>query len=458
MSVILFCCGQSNTERLKTILPEYITGLQNKTDITPLVILIKDLYASTEASERGSFKRVITEHISEQFSNDNKDTARSLIYVYQLIAEKDDEQLPLLYFIQGNMYAEQMDSVNLKNMISSLQACSQNNEEFSGYLEKLNDFLHEMRNYVPVTQDIEGKWISDAVENYGSGIIEFPKYEIETVNVGDKIKYYIDGGAIGHFKLDHPSSSYFTGEALLSQIEKEYSYDSLYICWSSEKLSKFDLESITMARGIAGVVGTGVATGVSGGHSDLSSQLAGNLSGMVVEMGANALIDGLFSPSKRIVLIEAWLKKANNNMFEGVFSWKETKINSQSSKFKEQKDTLTLMRWDSESNIIFMAGWRGCPYAPYKIRLTKKQGEEPKDVRVPRTAASFWASIGDKVGVGYYNDGIYYKDLEKDMNCEFGKAFLKRTKAKGRNKLDFIKQYNLEQIEKLKTWCIKNLQ
>ena len=439
MSMTLFCCAQSNTERLKTILPEYITGLQNKTDVTPLVILIKDLYASTEASDRESFKRVINEQISEQFSNGQKETARSLIYIYQLIAEKDDEQLPLLYLIQGNMYAEQMDSVNLKNMISSLQACSQNNENSSKYIESLNGFLERIRNYVPVTRGIVGRWISDTPHDR---FLNIPKYDIEAVYFKDGLRYKYLG---------------WPGNKGLSQIQKEFGDDSLYICWSSEILSDVDLQEISMARGVASTVGTGIAVGVSGGNKDLSSQLAGSLSGMAVEMGANALFDNLFEPSKRIELVEAWLKKVNNNMFEGIFSWKKTIIKSTSdkTKFNEERDTLTLMRWTAESDVIFMVGSLPpvLPYPPYRISLSKPKKNNTKK----GTLASVVPTVNESTidNQNQMTNGIYYEDIQNNTDIEYGRAYLEYKKSK--KPKEYIRQYNLEQIEKLRKWCLNNM-
>lgn len=200
---------------------------------------------------------------------------------------------------------------------------------------------------------------------------------------------------------------------------KEFGEDSLYICWASEKLSNEDLNNLNIARGLSSSIGTGVAVGVAGGSNDFSSRLSGQLSGMAIEMGMNALFDSMFSPSKKLILIEAWLRKVNRNMFEAIITSKQTKAKTVSNnlKFDEHSDTLTLMRWNKESDVIFMAGgFMGIihPYCPYVCK----------------------------------------EDILIKSDSDFGKACLEFKKAK--KKKEYIKEYNLQQIEKLRMWCMEN--
>ena len=110
---LLMCNAQNQlTERGKDILNEYISGIQSGVDVTPLVISIKDMYGTANAVQKQEFRDVIVEEIAGHLSNNQKEFARSLINIYQMIAERNDERLPKLYFILGNIYAEQKDTLN----------------------------------------------------------------------------------------------------------------------------------------------------------------------------------------------------------------------------------------------------------------------------------------------------------------------------------------------------------
>lgn len=198
LSCIVLCNAQNLiTERSKNIINEYISGIHNGVDVTPLVVKIKDMYGNVNAMQKEEIKEMIVEVISEQLSDNQIIIARSLINIYQMLAEQNDRKLPLLYFLLGNMYAEQMDSINLKNAISSLKNCIDNDDNSLGYLNSLNGYLEQIRRYTPVTKGIEDSWISDVVvENKH---LSLPKYRIEAFHVGDNINYIISGAFIASY-------------------------------------------------------------------------------------------------------------------------------------------------------------------------------------------------------------------------------------------------------------------
>ncbi len=428
--------GQTSiTDKGNYFLQEYLAGIQSGVDVTPLVIGIKDMYASADVKGRKELKELIIDFLSERLSNNQQSQARSLVNVYQLIAEADDEKLPMLYYILGNMYAEQQDSINLKNTISSLEKCATNSPESSDYLQSLNGYLEKMRNYVPPTYNIVGDWVTDVTENSPSAYIfcgmNLPKYLISAELKDGRIKYKISGASI-----DYNNNKRFfgfpffnnDGEESYSQIEKEYGSDSLYIFWSSEILSNSDLQEIARRHYLVGDFATGVATGISNGQTDFGSRVAGRMAGAMLEVGVNALLDNLFTPSKRIAIVEAWLKRVNNNLFEGTISWKETKVKAgnHNIKFDETVDHLLLMRWPKKSGVVFLE-WYGNPYAPF---------------------VSFSKNKAKRFGM------IYYKDLRKDINSEFGQAYRQYKDSPSAEKRSVILEYNQRQIDKLRNQCI----
>ena len=429
------CQAQDKTtEKGKEFLQEYISSLQHQIDVTPFVVGIKDLYASANDEGKKNIKELIIQTISEQLVNEQKKTAHSLINIYFALAEQNDEKLPMLYYILGNFYAEQKDSVNLKKNISSIEKYATNSSDANGYIEKLNGYLERMRNYVPAQYQVIGNWITEATDEKGSYAYSLPLYEIEACNKFGKIKYKISGQAINNFNLKHVLGvqvfEYFEDE-VFSQYEKEFGSDSLYIFWASETLSNADLQELASRHRATAQFGTEISVCVSNGNSDFGSQLTGHVVGNLAERGANALFDKLFEPQKKIVTIEAWLKRTGRNFFEGIISWKETKVKASSTdlKFKENNTFTTLMRWTEESDVCLMS-WYGNPHSPFTS-----------------TSKSYAAKTGKK----------YSKDLQRKADTPFGQAYIQYKKASFKDKPDVLSKYNLQQIEKLKQWCIQQV-
>ncbi|MBO7067553.1 MAG: hypothetical protein J6W52_02575 [Bacteroidaceae bacterium] len=428
-----FCYAESQqTEKCKSLIREYISGGQGNIDVTPLVVGIKDLFSAANAKEKQELMDFIIANISEQLDNNQVSSARSLINIYQMVANHDDEHLPKLYYILGNIYSGQKDTVSLKHTITSLERFAGNSEEYRNYIKNLNDNLLRIRNYKPVSYDIEGLWLTDVAWNSKSTWFNYPKYHVEISNIGGRNQYRIDGSFIASYNNKHfMSGLIFQEGSNYSQIEKEFGEDSLYLFWSSEKLTNADLQSIAARQYMAGAFGTAAAVGVAGGNSDMGSRVTGQLVGGLTEIGLNALFNSLFAPQKRIVIIEAWLKKVSNNMFEGLFSWKESKVGASTTNinFDETIDRVSLMRWNNESEVYFMHYLK-----------------PPKDI--------------DRID--YLNEFVYrppflyYTYFRDSQNQELRQVYQnwKATKSSERN--DYLRNYHQQQIEKLKKWCMNN--
>lgn len=441
-------------------LKEFVTlRVENKDSSLPLM-KIKDYYSQLSDIDKGNLKNKIIDHISLYLKENQKNEAMAMIDLYDFLADKKDAKRPDIYFIRGNIYAERQDTIMLKETIAQIENSNGKQE----YLDKLNDYLLQIRRFVPADQGLDGYWVSDVLYA-GYGIL--PKYIINA-RYGETLSFTVKNKSSFLYHCI-TTKNVFSLEFLKEQVSQQiipYAKDSLYVLWSSEKLKNYDPELVGGLRQTIGMTGAAVV-GKYSQHNKYSSgdaALAQFTTG-IVEIGANALLDVLFTPSKKIYLLEARLKRVNENIFAGKFIYRQTKVKetTTSIKFDEEKDILSLLRWSPESGIIFM-GYAGFPVTPYETSntSTKKQKKniEKKKLKKAKQKVKTSNNIGSLINS--YTPENYtpevidetiipcWKEIRDDASTEYGKAYLEYKKSKDKN--EYMKEYNLKQLEKLREY------
>lgn len=155
----------------ETWLKEYVTlRSQNKDSAFPLM-KIKDYYNLLSDTEKDNVNAKMVDWVSEYLNRNLQDEAMAMIDLYDYLVDRSDAKRPILYFIRGNIYAERQDSVMLKETIAQMERCNGKQE----YLDKLNDYLLQIRRLVSVDQVLDGYWVSDnLVESWTNYAL--PKY------------------------------------------------------------------------------------------------------------------------------------------------------------------------------------------------------------------------------------------------------------------------------------------
>lgn len=460
--------------------PDYVAWIKdfvnlrtnNKDSALPLM-KIKEYYSSLSDNDKKKVNDRMIEIISGYVGNNLKEETMAMIDLYDFLVEKNDAKRPDLYFIKGNIYAERQDSVMLKETIAQLE----NSNGKPEYIEKLNDYLLQIRRFVAADKDLDGYWVSDVLmtDIWGNGL-DIPKYMINVVSKNDITEMLIDTQCPFITKICITTKGALAlPVSQVSQYLFPISMDSLYVAWSSEKLKNYDADLVGMLRQATGTT-SATLSGMFAQRNKYSTSetMLGNMTTGLVEVGLNSVFDAIFTPSKKLYLLEGKLKRINDHILRGKFTYTQSKIkagNESNARFDTNTEDVSLFKWTPESGVVFM-GWNSRPITPYplsfisvekqkkKIEKRKKKLEKAKYKKSKVSAkVSIGALLGSNVisdtdGTDEYTILPYWKDLMKDVSTEYGKACLDYKNSK--NKKEFIKEWNKKQIEKLLEYNMAN--
>lgn len=343
--------------------PEYVAWIKefvnlrasDKDSALPLM-RIKDYYDALPANEKEEVNSKMIEIVSGYVRSGHTVETMAMIDLYDFLADKNDAKRPDLYFIRGNIYAERQDTVMLKETIARIESC--NGKQM--YLDKLNDYLMQIRRFVPADQGLDGYWVSDIVQprDFLDGS-EQPYFRINICSNIDSTSFIIikDSPFARDVMARVQSSSIFDlrDRAQISQLVIPYSKDSLYVVWASERLKNYDAEIIGAVRGTIGTSAATIEGTLSQRHKySKDDYFAGSILTSIGEAGINSLIDNMFTPTKKTYTLEMRLKKINNYKLQGVAIYRYSKNKADGrSKYIEWTDPITLYKWDKESGIVF---------------------------------------------------------------------------------------------------------
>lgn len=423
-----------------TWLKEYVTlRTQNKDSALPLM-KIKDYYSKLPDTDKGNVNEKMIDLISVYLNGNLKDETMAMIDLYDFLVDKRDTKRPTLYFIKGNIYAERQDTVLLKETIVQIERCNGKQE----YLDKLNDFLLQIRRFVPADQGLDGYWVSDVLMTDAWGIGgDIPKYIINATSNDHSTQMTIKSESPFLTKICITTKPLLIEDKTqISQYFFPFTKDSLYVAWSSEKLKNYNAN---LAGGLRQITGTTAAT-ISGelaqrNKYSKNKAMLGNMLNGIAEAGLNSLIDAIFTPSKKLYILEGKFRKTNDYLLEGSLKYTYSKIKAGEETdacSTTEKEEICLLKWTPESDVIFM-DWLGRPLTPYKQSNISIKKQRKKIEKAKRK--------GEKIDETILP---YWKDLANDTNTEYGRAYQARKKAN--NKKSFGKQWNRKQIEKLREY------
>ena len=162
-----------------------------------------------------------------------------------------------------------------------------------------------------------------------------------------------------------------------------YASDSIYVLWSSEKLNKNSPELASIFRGTVTATAASLSAELAQNNIyDFSTQLFGGLATTVSEIGLNAIISALFTPSKKMYVLEARLKHETDYMLSGTITYKYKDISADKDLSKEKtiRSKVSFARWLPESNSVFTAQWY-MPILHPMNKIAPKDYKKYKDTR-----------------------------------------------------------------------------
>ena len=362
--------------RLETMTNEFIQRAESS-DALSLMTNIKSYYSSLSS---GNKKKVLSYYVSKVSSlleSEKKDKALAVIHLYQNLADRNDEKLPAMLFIKGNLYSERMDSIHLKETINELSIESiKGKTNVSDYILTLNGKLGNIRTYLPPYKKINGLWVADGLV-WDNGKKNRIEPSVTQTHPDLMLKVFYDSDADTLSFAIQPSNlmseitsnnmvnvstlSFSAAAAKLtsmstSQLIVPYASDSIYVLWSSEKLNKNSPGFASIFRGTVSATAAAVNAELAQNNKhSFSSQLLGDIATTVGEIGLNAIISALFTPTKNMFTLEGYFKITNDYLMTGTLIYKYRSVAADGMVYEDKilRSNVALARWLPESNVIF---------------------------------------------------------------------------------------------------------
>lgn len=346
-------------------------------DALSLMTNIKSFYSSLSNGNKKKMLSFYVSKVSSLLESEKKDNALAVIHLYQNLADKNDEKLPALLFIKGNLYSERMDSIHLKETIAELNVeAIKQKPNVSDYVSILNGKLDNIRTYIPPYKKTNGIWVADGLV-WDHGKKNRIEPSITQTHPDLVLKVFYDSNAdtlsftiqpsnlmseITSNNMVNVSTLEYTAAAAkltsmsTSQLIVPYASDSIYVLWSSEKLNKNSPEFASIFRGTVSATAAAVSAELAQNNKhSFSSQLLGGMATTVGEIGLNAVISALFTPTKNMFTLEGHLKMTNDYLMTGTLTYKYRSVAADGMVYEDKvlKSNVALARWLPESNVVF---------------------------------------------------------------------------------------------------------
>ncbi len=319
-------------------------------DITP----VRNYYNGLNNTGKQQMLAQLTEKTTQLLEGNNKNDALALTRLYSALAPSNDEKLPTMLYIQGTIYAENLDKNQLQQTISVLEKCK-TTPQTEDLLSKLRKNIDDITNYrPPLEKMIETTWVASNVDfsplasSLKSGYQKTPSLVIEANS---------SNWTINKNMSPIVQDLNMNDEWVQSQFLYPIGADSIYAVWCSEKISGDQaIMFAPLLRGVAGKVAAEINAEYSqrNKHSFGTEITVGALT-TIGEALFNSLIDAIFTPSKKIYTIEAFLKYENDYTMTGTIRYQFAKINAYGRMTGKEHTVgnVTFSRFDPYGEIVF---------------------------------------------------------------------------------------------------------
>lgn len=343
--------GQTPDEGFASQLKSYVEKRVAGEDAAFTLVQLNDSYKQSDAAAQSHYRELLKREVAAALRSQAYPQALEMIRLHDLLVTRSEDRVPELYLIEGTIYSRQNDSVRLKETIAKLESL----ERGTHFLPRLNGYLEQMRNYVPADKFLEGYWVSDlrAVQNWRGvayPIEPFCMFKAEQTGSTPRITLVQPSPYLHNLPLGMPESKKATPQVVLP-----FSTDSIYICWSSERLRDIDPENVSSYRNIVRESSAQAQGVLAQRHVYSNSErLANGLLVGLFEQGANSLISALSTPNKIVTIMQLRIRRINDRLYQGTLHYYWGSVSAEGK--KKENDwvkPVTLHRWDVESGIVF---------------------------------------------------------------------------------------------------------
>lgn len=349
------------------LLDGYVSASVNKENATPYITKINQVFKNYNEDQQAEFRGKIYERINgDTIAQQNILVKKmALIDLYVLLADNNDSKLDDLYFQKGEICGLHTgDTIMLKECITGLKLSDQSKTpKVTDYITTLQDYLEQIRNYLPASQRMDGIWVSEIMYNMeliNKAVYYTPSFTIN-VNHG-LVKMENTGYAIKFADIGFWSEKVKNDENIYAQSVVDIGKDKVYLVWSNEKL-KIPNQAVALSLGqTAGDITTNAVT-------EATSSLMGNIGGNMVGGIAGNIIGGaimdMFTPSKKMYVLEMELELINDYELVGHFCNQVIKIDGNGKPdISTEKKEIYFIKYDIKSGVYFGSSGNKYKYIP----------------------------------------------------------------------------------------------
>ena len=336
------------------LLDGYVSASVSGENAAPYITKINQVFRNYQKEQQTIFRGKIYERIkSDTIAKQNTLIKKvALIDLYALLADSNDSRLDDLYFQKGEICGLHTgDTIMLKECITGLKLSDQSKtQKVTGYIATLQDYLSQIRNYLPASKRMDGVWVSD---RWYYDL--FPIYACTPAFVLDIVQGRIKLETVG-FATKFADIAFWSGklkneEDTYAQTIVDISKDKVYIVWSNEKLK---IPNQTVAQNLGQTAGDITTNAIS----EATSSLVGNVGGDVIGGIAGNIIGGaimdMFAPSKKMYVLEMELEVINDYELVGHFCKQIIKIDGKGKPdVNIEKNNLYFAKYDIQSGVFW---------------------------------------------------------------------------------------------------------
>lgn len=198
------------------------------------------------------------------------------------------------------------DTIMLKECLTALNLSDYSKTtQVTEYISTLQDYLEEIRNFIPASQRIEGIWVSDMIWNRLQPSNDYisPYLILNSSKNGIRLEATGYGSVLANTTL---SGSIKNPENLFPQSIIDLGDEKVYLAWSSEKLNVPNQQvGIALSQTTGSTLGQFARDGMSSVIGGFGGDFIGNLTGNI----ASSLVMSMFTPTKVIHILEMELQR-----------------------------------------------------------------------------------------------------------------------------------------------------
>lgn len=334
------------------LLDGYVLASVNGESTMPYATKINQLFKNYAKDQQVAlctriYDRVMGDSIVLQ-KNYTSDFA--LIDLYSMLADSGDKKLDDLSYRKGEICALCTgDTILLKECITTLSLSDYSKTtQVTEYISTLQDYLEEIRSYLPVSQRIKGAWISDLEERTTYSSI--PRYILVSSEDGMKLEVAGYGSKLASVTI---LGDIKNKEKLFSQRVIDLSDEKVYLAWSNEKLQVPNQEvGNILASSTGSAMGILTRAGIQSSVGGVGGEIFGDVMGNIAGGFGSAIVSAMFTPTKTTHVLEMELQWVNEYELVGTARRQEIEqIGDGKPTIKTFNDEVCFTRYDSNYGV-----------------------------------------------------------------------------------------------------------